>query len=360
MRDVAIVGAGIIGLSIGWQLAKSGLKVLIVDGKQAGRQASWAAAGMLAPYCETLFFNNELPGIGEKSLGLYPQFLQDLAVDSECDLPEEATGTLCVAINRDDREWLEHQYAFRAKHGMPAHRLTGDEARRMDPLLSPRVNSGIWIPTEKQVNSRLVVQALIQAFKNKGGELVEEVDISNSVEENGKTVGIKTTDGRHIPAKTVVISAGAWSGTIATPHRDTVEGIRPIKGQTILLHMPTTLRLKMMVRSPRVYLAPKAEGILHVGASSDDHGFDGAVMAGTVLELLQDAREVLPAIAEYNFVEALSGFRPITTTHAPIVGRTQLHGLYYATGHGRSGILLAPYTAHHIKNLILEDRFYED
>jgi glycine oxidase len=299
-----------IGLSIGWQLQRAGLSVQVYDKRQAGRQASWAAAGMLAPYSE----DERLTKMGEESLALYPRFLQELAEDSGCAFPEEKRGTLWVAVDRDDCEWLRVRYEVKKQLGMPVEWVSGEEAREREPLLSPRVVAGMWIGSEQQVDNRLLVEALKRAFLKRGGELLEGVSLEQPT----------------------IQATGAWA-----------PGVRPTKGQLMRLRMPPHLELQQMIRSPRVYLAPKAAGHVCMGATSEDQGFDERVTAGAVLEILEHAWELVPAIAEYPVEELAVGFRPTTPDGMPRIDATT------AIGHGRAGCLLAPYTAYKVADAYL-------
>lgn len=350
MHSIAIIGAGIIGLSIGWQLARENIPVHIFEQRHAGKQASWAAAGMLSPYWEAAYGHLDALQIGMQSLSLYPSFLEELKEDSPIVVPKESEGTLCVAINRDDREWLQQQYAFKKKNGMPVHWLTGEEARQKEPLLSPRVNSGIWIPSERQINNHLLIAALKDAFITRGGTLIEETKITEILRRNERDpLSIIAENGQSYDADIAVNAAGAWANQINP------SPVFPIKGQLLNLKMPRHLFLKNMLRTPRIYLAPKQDGTVRVGATSEDQGFNEEITAGAALEILENAWEAVPAIAEYNIEEIAVGLRPVTINHLPIIGASPLRGIYQAIGHGRSGILLAPYTAYLIKEIILKD-----
>jgi glycine oxidase len=351
MISVVIIGAGIIGLSIGWQLAREKMDVSIIEQKKAGQQASFAAAGMLAPFCESTSSHPVLLEWGRESLSLYPRFLEELQEDISCPLPVEKAGTLCIAMNRDDMEWLRRRYDFMKKHQMPVHWLSENEVRRKEPLLSPRVCSGIWIPEETHVDNRLLLQSLNQAFAGNGGKLVEQDKIV-SLHQRGKTFQLISEKRSIYQADVVINSGGAWAHQII-PNEDLLKiGLRPVKGQIISLKMPLHLSLKNMVRTPRVYLAPKQSGMLRIGATSEDCGFNEEITAGAVLELLQNAWEAIPSVSECTFSEIAASFRPVTNTSLPWIGPSSLPGLFYAVGHGRSGILLAPYTAYVIKELI--------
>lgn len=356
MQSIAIIGGGIIGLSIGWQLARENMSVHIFDQRHAGKQASWSAAGMLSPYCEAVYGHLKALQIGKQSLSLYPSFLKELSEDSNIVLPKESEGTLCVAINRDDREWLQRQYIFKKKNGMPVYWLSGEEARQREPLLSPRVNSAIWIPSERQINNHLLIEALKEAFIARGGTLAEKTKITELLGKDGNnSLKIQAENGQSYCANIVINTAGAWANQIDPSLICQGMNIRPIKGQLLNLKMPSHLLLKGMIRTPRIYLAPKQDNIVRVGATSEDQGFNEDITAGATLELLENAWEIIPAISEYKVEEINIGLRPVTANHMPLIGTSSLKGIYHAIGHGRSGILLAPYTAYLIKKLITKD-----
>lgn len=328
--QAVIVGAGIIGLSIGWQLARRQWPVHIYEQRLAGKQASWSSAGMLAPYSEAVFQNEGLFNICESSMTLYPRYLQELEEDTQCAIPEEKQGTLCVAIDRDDRRWLQRIFEFKKNHGMPVYWISGTEAREREPLLSPKVNSAIWIPSERQVHSQLLLELLKKAFLQKGGHLFE----------NQHKIDYEPAEN-----EVVINASGAWAN----------ERVYPVKGQILSLKMTPELHLSCMIRSPRIYLAPKHDDSVKVGATSEEKGFDESCTAGAALELLQNAWEVIPAVSEYQLKEMQAGLRPSTMDHLPIIRRSEKKSCYHAIGHGRAGIMLAPFTVYQLMQILKED-----
>lgn len=358
MHNVVVIGAGVIGMSIGWQLAKEKMHVHILEQRCAGRQASWAAAGMLAPYCEAQCENLKLLQLGEQSLSLYSRYLDELAEDCALEFPVECEGTLCVAVDSDDRKHLQREFQNKKKLGIPLFWLSGEEVRDIEPLLSPRVTAGIWIPSEKHINNRILLDAVRKAFLFRGGQLTENTKAIKVLRKANHVWGVQTENGQTIEADIVINAAGAWADQFRLPNCSSEAYIRPIKGQIATLKMPKDLALKNMIRTPRVYLVPKQEGTVRIGATDEDAGFDEEVTAGAVLKMLQDAWEAVPAIYEYKMVEAIAGLRPAASNQLPQVGPTSLLGYYQAIGHGRSGILLAPLTAYSLKQTILEDYFH--
>ena len=352
MSKIIILGAGVIGLSIGWQLAREGQSVIIFERDYAGGVTSKAAAGMLAPYTEASLANSELFRLGEASLALYPQFLKELEHDAGHPLTPQPSGTLSIALNIDDTQWLRWQYDQRKKRDMPVIWLNRDQALQQEPLLSPQITAAMWIPTERQVDNHQLLDVLLRAFLICGGTISENEEVTHIAACDNCACGIETASGACHPGDVIINATGAWANSL-------MEGpvVRPIKGQLLNLRMADNLAIRQMIRTPRIYLAPKADGTVRIGATSEDVGFDLRITAGAVHELLQGACEAIPAAAEWTLETCLAGLRPASNDHLPSIGRGKLSGTYQAIGHGRSGFLLAPYTAYLLKQTILEGSY---
>lgn len=339
---ILIIGGGVMGLSIGWQLARAGFKVDIFERATSGAEASWVAAGMLAPYSEYGFEESPLLQLAEESLSLYPQFLNELNEDAKTDLTLEKAGTLYVGVNRDDHAFLECLFNTLKSKNLSASWICGKQAREMEPLLSPRITSAIWLPSETHIQNRKLLPALKKAFLKCGGILHEECSVTGLWKEGEELKGIRTQE--RVAGERVINTAGAWADAI----REEIAPIYPNKGQILTLFMEKTFELKSVIRTPRVYLVPKSDGSLRVGATSEERGFDKRVTGGGILELLQAAFEVVPGIAYMEFLEAQANLRPTSLDRLPSIEETTLKGYFRAVGHGRAGILLAPYTAYEI------------
>ena len=355
---VAIIGGGIIGLGIGWQLAKSGCAVTIYERDRAGRAASWAAAGMLAPIAEVHFEEQELLELGSASLRLYPEWVRELEADSQMCVEYSREGALIVGVDRDDAGLLQHFYDSQRLLGLKAEWLTGAEARDIEPLLSPQISAAISCPDDHQVDNRLMVSALIAAFWKAGGTLCENIPTTKIEVQNGRARGIWTEDRLH-EADVIVLAAGCWSADIEGLPDAIAPPIRPVKGQMLALRMEAGIAPQKVIRTPRAkyntnaYLVPKANGRLIVGATSEEMGFDTQLTAGGLFELLRSAWEAVPGIYDLPVLETWAGLRPGSRDNAPILGRTSVENLIMATGHYRNGILLTPVTAREISSLIV-------
>ncbi|HWF43908.1 MAG TPA: glycine oxidase ThiO [Candidatus Kapabacteria bacterium] len=336
-----IIGGGIIGLSIGWQLARNGNSVTIIERDIAGHGASWVAAGMLPPYAEIGFEEVEFFQMCSESLALYPQLLAELASDlgPNHSVPKlDACGTLMIAMNADDESYLNRFHDFQIRIGLNSRTLSAAEAREREPLLSPRVKSALLLEGDKQIDNRMLVDALRNAFIACGGELVEHTE---------------TGIGAIFNAESIVVSAGAYASRVDARLKQT-NPVRPVKGQIIRLQPTADIALRHMVRTPRVYLAQKESGRLVIGATAEEKGFDTTVTAGAVMDLLRNAWEAVPMTYELEVSEIAAGLRPATRTHLPYIGYSGESNIFYAIGHYRHGILLTPYTAYRMAEIIMD------
>lgn len=357
-NNIHIIGGGVIGLGIGWQLAKAGVSVTIYDSAEAGHAASWAAAGMLAPLAEAHTEESELLKIGCDSLALYPQWVNELEADANRSIGFRVEGTLIVGLESDDTHQLRHLYQAQQHLGLDVNWVSGREARDIEPTLSPRVTAAIQCENDYQVDNRLMVEALKCAYHAFGGVLYENHPVQRIVIKDGHVTGVETQDG-YQTADIVILSAGCWSAQIEGIPDAIRPPVRPVKGQMLALQMEDGISINSVIRTVRasyptsVYLVPRSDGRLIVGATTEEMGFDTRLTAGGIFELLRGAWEAVPGIYELPILETWSGLRPGSRDNAPILGKTPIENLIYATGHYRSGILLTPITAYEIAKLIL-------
>ena len=357
-KKILIIGGGVIGLGIGWQLAKAGVSVTIYEQAEAGRAASWAAAGMLAPLAEAHTEEPELLKLGCQSLALYPQWVRALEADAEMSIGYRVEGTLIVGLEPDDTHQLRHLYASQQALGLDVEWLTGRAARDIEPALSPRVTAAIRCKSDHQVDNRLMLKALRRAYQRYDGMLCERSAVERIVIESGVGTGIQTQESFQA-ADVIILAAGCWSAQIAGLPDTIIPPVRPVKGQMLALQMEEGITVKNVIRTVRaryptsVYLVPRTDGRLIVGATSEEMGFDTRLTAGGVFELLRGVYEAVPGIYELPLLETWTGLRPGSRDNAPILGETPIENLIYATGHYRNGILLTPITAYEISKLIL-------
>lgn len=356
---IAIVGGGICGLSIGWRLAQAGRAVTVFERGEAGMGATWASAGMLAAQAEAEHGEEALLPLALASRDLWPAFAAELAAASGIDVDYRSEGTLVVAVDRDEREALEQRHDYLRGLGLPVEWLSGAEARSREPALARAVVGALYSAADHQVDNRRVATALRAAFLKAGGTLREHAAVERIVATAGRASGVVVA-GQEIAAESVVLAAGAWSRNIAGLPDAVRPPVRPLKGQMIALELDRAAPLIRHVvwgpgRSivPGIYLAPKSDGRLVVGATVEEAGFDTRLTAGGLFELLRHCWAVLPGSYDLPLQESWAGLRPTSRDDAPILGPTTMPGLVVATGHHRNGILLAPITAETVAGYLL-------
>ena len=353
--NVAIIGAGVIGLAIGWRLAQRGASVQIFDRGAAGAGASHAAAGMLAACAEAEPGEEALVVLGRESQARWPAFAAELLELSGVDVELRPEGTLLIALTADDQARLTHQLVFQQRLGLPLQWISAAETRRREPHLAGKLAGAVFSPEDTQVDNRKLVTALRLAAEAAGASITEHRAVSTISSRGGRVEGVVLGDGTKVRADVVVLAAGAWARSIEGIGRELRPPVRPIKGQMLALRMnPTAPLLSHVVWAPSAYLVPRRDGRLLVGATVEEKGYDAALTAGGVLTLLEAAWRTVPAIEELPIDEMWVGHRPGSRDDAPILGAGPLDGLIYATGHHRNGILLAPITADAIARLALD------
>jgi glycine oxidase len=341
-REVIVVGGGVIGLSIAWRAARSGISVTLLERDRFGAGATHAAAGMLAPVAEADFggAGRALVELGLTSATSWPQFAAALERDSGLPSRLRADGALVLARDRDEAEALERQLAYRRRLGLAVTRITPSRARELEPALAPSLRLALEIPGESSVDPRWVCDALVLAARGAGAELREHCEVAGLVRRGGRVSGVALADGGQLGADRVVLAAGAWSAALSDVP------VRPVKGQIMRLRdgdgpglVGRTLRFE------GGYIVTRGDGGYVLGASSEERGFDTTVTARPLYELLRDASELVPGLLDLEVEEITVGLRPGSPDNLPLIGASDEDGLILACGHFRNGILLAPITA---------------
>ncbi|MCX8500965.1 MAG: glycine oxidase ThiO [Alphaproteobacteria bacterium] len=349
--ETAIIGGGVIGLSIGWRLAQAGQRVVIVERGKTGMGASHAAAGMLAAGVEVEPTEGVLWQLNRRSQQLWPDFARELEAASRMAIHYRREGTLSVALSSDDLRRLQQVFEFQRGHGVNLEWLSAAFCREREPALSSQIKGGIFSPADHQVDNRLLAQALRQAFLTAGGQLIEDRE-ARLVESNQRITGIDCGAAEPITATHTLLAGGAWSGRVAGLPNGVTVPIRPIKGQMLAVESDLPAPIASVVWSPTVYLVPRENGRLLIGATVEEAGFDPRLSFGGIFGLMEGAWRVLPALEEAKISEFWSGFRPGSPDDAPMLGEI-FPGLILASGHHRNGILLTPITAALISEHIL-------
>jgi glycine oxidase len=352
--QVHVVGGGVIGLSTAWELSRNGHEVTVVSPTPGRDGASWVAAGMLAPVTEAQFGESSLTSLLLDGAGRWPAFTRALEAASGRTIGYDTAGTLTVALDASDRASLDDLLAYQHSLGLDAARRSLSECRDLVPALSPSLRGGIEVPGDHQVDNRALLAALVEA--NRAAGVAFEPSTVAAVAAGPEIV---LTDGRRLRPDQVVLAAGVGLPQIAgldPAHRPEV---RPVKGHILRLGpapgsaIPLLRRtVRGLVRGHSVYLVPRTDGSVVVGATVEERGVDTSVQAGAVHELLCDARAIVPGVDELELREAAAGLRPGMPDNMPRIGWTDVEDVAVATGHFRNGILLAPLTAAVVVDLL--------
>jgi len=362
--DVVVVGGGVIGLAVSRELGRRGARVVLIERGDLGAESSWAAAGMLAPQVEAdgadAFF-----AFASASRDLYPNFARELYEESDVDIELDRTGTLYLAFTEADEEECERRYRWQTRAGLQVERLTAREVRALEPQVSARVSSALRFPLDGQVENRRLTSALAKAGENFGVRVITQTEVTSIKVEQGRgAVAVETSRGETRAAMAIVVACGAWSSLL--PRHDivsvqsngsdaTVPRIEPVRGQMLCFAPAATEPLvRHVIYSPRGYIVPRRDGRLLAGTTTEYAGFDKSLTDAGRQAITTYAREIAPAVAELNLADAWAGLRPRGADDWPVIGAcSDVPNLFYATGHYRNGILLAPLTGALLAEMIL-------
>ena len=397
INDAVIIGGGVIGLSIARQLALRGLRHLtVIERGEFGKEASWAAGGILAPQVEADRADDFFE-LASASRDLYPAFARALQDETGIDVQLEQTGTLYVGFTEADEHEMRRRFAWQTRAGLRVEWLGGEEVRHLEPNLSAHVRCALRFADDWQVENRGLTEALVKANKKLGVQLIANCEIRSVRIENGRVTGIESGHSISVPlsaggeglgerfalpvtptpprlrggesARTfidtpvVVIAAGAWTSEIKTskPNSSAVE-IQPVRGQMLCFQNEPPLA-RHVIYSSRGYLVPRRNGRLLAGSTSEHVGFDKQVTDEGTASIKSMAFEIAPGLESAAIVDSWAGFRPHAPDDLPVLGPAgDVDGLFYATGHYRNGILLAPITAEIIAEAVINresSRFFE-
>lgn len=350
MPDVVVVGGGAIGLAVAWRLTGRGARVTVVD-PTPGSGASRIAAGMLAPAGEAQFGEERLLALALESWRRYPEFVAELELATGCQTGYRESGSLFVARDVDEWAALTREGEFRAGIGLDVVAMTSLECRALEPRLSPRIRGGLLADGDRQIDPRRLLTALSVVCERDGVSMVRET--ATLAVDGDRVTGVTTPDRGLLGADAVVLCAGCWSPLVAGLPPEVVPPVRPVKGQILRLRgREDDVLAEHIIHGRDVYLVPRGDGRVVVGATVEERGYDTAVTAGAVHDLLRDARELIPDVAELELEEVDAGLRPGTPDNAPLLGWSAVNRLAFATGHHRNGILLTPITADVIAALV--------
>lgn len=353
-KEIAVVGAGVIGLTTAFALAQADHRVILID-PFPGRGASFVAAGLIAPVTEAVYGEESLVELSLEAARRWPEHADDINSHSAFDCGLDRSGTLFVAHDRNDQERVRAQVPLYQRLGLETHWRGRETLKQLEPLLAPSIRGGLEVPGDIQVDNRRLISSLTDALTSYGVTILRET-VREVVVANGRVTGV-TTEHRRIRSSHVVLCVGYNIGAISgLPDRDHLS-LRPVKGQILrLLQRDPHLRLRRSVRAlvagSAIYLVPRASGQLVVGATVEEQGLAHAPTAGGAYTLLRDAIAVVPSVAEAEFESIEVGFRPAALDNAPIIGPGSNEGLIYALGCYRHGVLFSPVVAASVAELI--------
>jgi glycine oxidase len=353
--DVAVAGGGLIGGSIALELARAGLRVAVFDQGEPGREASWAGAGILSPAPESPATIPLVP-LGKASMALYPEFVGEVEELSGQSVGFRVKGTLDALFAADAVRELSTLIAMHHGLGLKAEPLRPEDARELEPALSPDVQAAALRPDEASVDNRALTQAVLQAARRSGVEIFPGHAAKAIWREGNTSAGLEFQDEK-VSAKWTIIAAGCFSSSIEG--MKSYVSVRPAKGQMIALRAHG-LAIERVLWSEKIYLVPRNDGRILAGATVEYVGFEKQVTAGGLEKILSAAIELAPELAHAKIEETWAGLRPDSPDHLPILGPTDLDGLLIATGHFRSGILLTPITARLIREWVTQQRVSAD
>jgi glycine oxidase len=347
--EIAIVGAGLIGTGIAYELAKRGASVVVFDRAEPGRAASWAGAGMLAPFSEELP-DAALLELGRASLAMYPAFVDDLRARTGLDARLLPYGTLHLALDAAGLHELHAQADVYARNGGDVSLLDRRQTIGREAAVARTVAGSLFIANEAQIDNRRLGRALVAGCAALGVRFVRSAGLA--LEADARRVrGLRGEHG-FVPARTVINAAGAWAGTLAGVPEAARVPVYPVAGEMLAIAVPHGFA-RSLIWHRHTYLVPRDDGRLLVGATVVERGFDTRVTAAGMSTLLNAALVAAPALGNFAVVETWAGLRPGSQDKRPYLGPTPLEGYFVAAGHHRNGILLTPITARAIADLVL-------
>lgn len=355
--DVVIIGGGVIGLAVARALALRGIRnVLLLERGSLGAESSSAAAGMLAPQAEANR-PHEFFSLTCQSRDMYPRFASALLEETGIDIQLDTTGTLYLAFTEHDADELEQRYDWQKKAGLPIEKLSAEAAKKLEPSICEDVRAALRFPLDTQVENRRLISALAAANERLGVRMETGTDVISLKVERGRVAGIETSRG-FVATDRVVIAGGAWSSLlgaadIALPNLR----IKPVRGQMLCFEANPQIA-RHVIYSRRGYIVPRRDGRLLAGSTSEHAGFEKRVTAAGVQAILAAALEISPRIASLPMTDSWAGLRPRAADTLPVLGPcAEITGVFYATGHYRNGILLAPVTGELIAGAIVDQVF---
>ena len=346
---IVIIGAGLVGLSTAYELAKRGAEVRVVEAYDSAASASWTSAGRLAPFTDAEG-GEEQEDFLASALGLYQVFVKELHKRTGIDPYLRIDGVIEVAHDEFAMVRLRDRAAALVARGIHAHWFEPDEIRGLEPALGPATLGASLIEDGGQIDSRQLGSALRAACVDVGVRLEEQAGLVALEADARRVLGVRAGD-NFVLAETVVNAAGPWAGELVGVPPHVRISIVPVKGQMLTVQMPHP-PIKRLLSVPGAYLIPRTDGTVLIGETVEEAGFDVGVDPSATQALRDAAVRAVPAIADVPVGETWAALRPRSPNGRPFIGATALEGYFVAAGHYRNAILLAPATALALANLI--------
>lgn len=350
--EVLIIGGGVIGLAIARSLQKKGVRgITVLERGKLGREASYAAAGMLAPQSES-----DSPGsmfeLCSESRDLYPRFAAELLEETGIDIELEQSGTLVPAFTDEDESRHRNIFEWQTAAGLDLQKLSAEESLKREPLLSQNIKSGLFFPGDWQVNNRKLVLALIEFAERNSITLVENMSADVLLTEGSLCTGVRSQN-RTYTAKTIVVATGAWTSMLELNDSKLPIAVEPVRGQMISFQT-SSATFRHVIFSSSGYIVPRKDGKLIVGSTMEYCGFNDRTTAEGIEQLRETAVMIAPFLSRSEIAETWSGLRPKANDELPVLGKLETaDNLFIATAHFRNGILLAPITGEIIAEQII-------
>jgi glycine oxidase len=347
---VIIIGGGIIGASIAWRLARERADVIVLERARLGQEASWAAAGMIAPQAEAqvagVFFDLCLA-----ARRVFDATVDRLIADSGVDPEYDPHGILYIALDTAERAELQARARWHREAGAMVEELSGAEARKIEPAIASETLYALHLRDNRRVENRKLTQAYVAAAVKAGAQFREGVRVDSITMAGGRATGVGLHDGTALNADIVIVAAGSWSHHVRGVEADRV-ALHPVRGQMLCFETRPQI-LTPAVFSMRAYLVPRRDGRILAGSTMEEAGYNKSVTLGGIEKISRGALAMVPALAELPFREAWAGLRPATKDLLPVIGPSpSVTNVIWATGHYRSGILLSALTGEVVADLV--------